>query len=197
MTLHRDARHGLEQGKAKPLAAGVRRHVQIFEVEPGAAFPGAEVMEVDGKAVRDIVDEADETFGDRSVDVTAGNRAAEKGLMDQGFGGDDGLRFALILGELANEAENEGNIGGRGRADGDGHVRMVARSYDVGMADKVKAELFLAELNRLRKDLGEDKSDLEWVTLHHAFCFISYKMGDFQKYVDEQAGKGEFDELET
>jgi hypothetical protein len=73
-------------------------------------------------------------------------------------------------------------------------VVVVVRS---GMADKVKAELFLAELNRLRKDLGEDKSDLEWVTLHHAFCFISYKMGEFQKYVDEQAAKGEFDELES
>jgi hypothetical protein len=48
----------------------------------------------------------------------------------------------------------------------------------------------------MRKDLGEDKSDLEWLTLHHAFCFLSYKMGDFQKYLNEQAEKGEFDELE-
>jgi hypothetical protein len=66
------------------------------------------------------------------------------------------------------------------------------------MPDKhIKAETLLAELNRLRKDLSEDPSDIEWVTLHHAFCFISYKMGDFQKYIDEQAAKGEFDELET
>jgi len=65
------------------------------------------------------------------------------------------------------------------------------------MAAKVKAEVFLAELNRLRKDLKEDKSDLEWMTIHHAFCFISYKMADFQKYVDDQAAKGEFDDLET
>ncbi|MFN9978080.1 MAG: hypothetical protein ACK58T_50045 [Phycisphaerae bacterium] len=58
----------------------------------------------------------------------------------------------------------------------------------------MKAETLLAELNRLRKDLDEDKSDLEWLTLHHAFCFISYKMGEFQKYVDEQAKAGAFDE---
>ena len=60
-----------------------------------------------------------------------------------------------------------------------------------------EAEVLLAELNRLRKDLDEDPADLEWATLHHAFCFISYKMGDFQKYLDEQAEKGAFDSLET
>lgn len=57
----------------------------------------------------------------------------------------------------------------------------------------MRAETILAELNRLRKDLDEDPGDLEWVALHHAFCFISYKMGDFQRYIDEQAAKGAFD----
>lgn len=61
---------------------------------------------------------------------------------------------------------------------------------------KMKAETMLAELNRLRKDLDEDKSDIEWLTLHHAFCFISYKMADFQDYLDQQASKGEFDQFE-
>jgi len=61
---------------------------------------------------------------------------------------------------------------------------------------KMKAEALLAELNRLRKDLDEDASDIEWVTLHHVFCFVSYKMGEFQKYVDEQAAQGAFTELE-
>jgi hypothetical protein len=60
----------------------------------------------------------------------------------------------------------------------------------------IKAEVLLAELNRLRKDLEEDPSDVEWVTLHHAFCFISYKMGDFQAYLDEQAARGAFEEFE-
>ncbi|MBX3376587.1 MAG: hypothetical protein KF678_06240 [Phycisphaeraceae bacterium] len=60
----------------------------------------------------------------------------------------------------------------------------------------MKAETILAELNRARKDLGEDKSDIEWLALHHAFCFLSYKMSDFQKYLDEEARKGAFDEYE-
>lgn len=64
------------------------------------------------------------------------------------------------------------------------------------MAKTIKAELLLSELNRLRKDIDEDKSDIEWQTLHHAFCFISYKMGDFQSYLDEQAENGAFDELD-
>ncbi|GIK19264.1 MAG: hypothetical protein DYG93_05960 [Leptolyngbya sp. PLA2] len=60
----------------------------------------------------------------------------------------------------------------------------------------MKAETILAELNRLRKDLDEDPSDVEWLTLHHVFCFVSYKMGEFQKYLDEQAAQGAFDEFE-
>jgi hypothetical protein len=60
---------------------------------------------------------------------------------------------------------------------------------------KIKAEVLLAELNRLRKDLDEDPSDVEWVTLHHVFCFVSYKMGDFQAYLDGESKKGAFEEL--
>ncbi|MCE9590590.1 MAG: hypothetical protein K8S99_08720 [Planctomycetes bacterium] len=60
----------------------------------------------------------------------------------------------------------------------------------------MKPEPFLAELNRLRKDIGEDKSDIEWLTLHHAFVFISYKMADFQKYLNEAEARGEFAEFE-
>jgi hypothetical protein len=61
----------------------------------------------------------------------------------------------------------------------------------------MKAETMLAELNRLRKDLDEDRSDIEWLTLHHVFCFVSYKMGDFQAYLDAQEAKGAFDELDA
>lgn len=55
----------------------------------------------------------------------------------------------------------------------------------------MKAERVLAELNRLRNDLDKDPQDLEWFTLHHAFCFISYRMGDFQRYLDEVVKPGE------
>ena len=60
----------------------------------------------------------------------------------------------------------------------------------------MRAETMLAELNRLRGDIDKDPTDMEWVTLHHIFCFVSYKIGDLQKYLDEQAEKGAFDELE-
>lgn len=61
----------------------------------------------------------------------------------------------------------------------------------------MRAETMLSELNRLRKDLDEDPTDLEWLALHHAFCFISYKTGEFQKYLDEQASQGAFDDFEN
>lgn len=60
----------------------------------------------------------------------------------------------------------------------------------------MKAENLLAELNRLRKDIDEDKSDIEWLTLHHVFCFVSYKLGEFQKYVEQQDAEGAFDEFQ-
>jgi hypothetical protein len=58
----------------------------------------------------------------------------------------------------------------------------------------IKAEKVLAELNRLRNDLSKDPADLEWFTLHHVFCFVSYKMGDFQKYLNETVKPGEHPE---
>jgi len=50
----------------------------------------------------------------------------------------------------------------------------------------MKSERLLAELNRLRSDLDKDPSDLEWFTLHHVFCFVS-----FQAYLDEAIKPGD------
>ena len=61
----------------------------------------------------------------------------------------------------------------------------------------MKAETLLAELDRLRKDAPKDPSDLEWVTLHHVFCFVSYKMTEFRKYVDEAEKRGEFAQIDA
>lgn len=55
----------------------------------------------------------------------------------------------------------------------------------------IRAETVLAELNRLRQDLEADPGDLEWFTLHHAFCFISYHLREFQGYLDESVAEGE------
>ena len=49
----------------------------------------------------------------------------------------------------------------------------------------MKVETLLAKLNELRKDAEGDPEDLEWLALHHAFCFISYKINEFQQYLDE------------
>ncbi|MDX1682074.1 MAG: hypothetical protein R3336_03040 [Phycisphaeraceae bacterium] len=59
----------------------------------------------------------------------------------------------------------------------------------------MKPEALLAELNRLRSDIDKDPTDLEWLALHHAFCFISYKHGEFIEYVEEADERGEFDEF--
>lgn len=58
----------------------------------------------------------------------------------------------------------------------------------------MKAETLLAELNRLRQDVPRDPSDVEWLAMHHAFAFISYKMGEFQKYLDDQDARGAFED---
>jgi len=58
----------------------------------------------------------------------------------------------------------------------------------------MKIEPFLAELNRLRQDTIDDPTDIESLTLRHVFAFVSYKMGDFQKYLNEAEANGEFDE---
>jgi hypothetical protein len=60
----------------------------------------------------------------------------------------------------------------------------------------MKAETLLAELDRLRKDLDKDPSDPEWVTLHHVFCFVSYQMPEFKKYVEDEDAKGAFTEID-
>lgn len=64
-------------------------------------------------------------------------------------------------------------------------------------ASEMSAERLLAELNRLRNDLEKDPEDIEWLTLHHAFCFISYKVGEFERYVKEQDERGAFEEYKA
>ncbi len=61
----------------------------------------------------------------------------------------------------------------------------------------MRAETLLAELDRLRKDVPKDQSDLEYLTLHHVFCFLSYKMTEFRAYVEEESRKGSFREAEA
>ena len=55
----------------------------------------------------------------------------------------------------------------------------------------MRAEPILAKLNELRHDAEGDKTDIEYLALHHAFCFLSYKMSEFQGYLHEVSGKDE------
>ena len=55
----------------------------------------------------------------------------------------------------------------------------------------MKAEPLLAKLNELRHEAEDDKTDVEYLALHHAFCFISYKMSEFQTYLNEVEKTGE------
>jgi len=75
--------------------------------------------------------------------------------------------------------------------------RWLPGSHDEEIEMTMRAETILSELNRLRKDLVEDPSDIEYLALHHAFCFISYKMTEFQKYVEEQDARGAFDQYQS
>ena len=54
---------------------------------------------------------------------------------------------------------------------------------------ELKAEPLLAKLNELRHDAESDRQDVEYLALHHAFCFISYKMGEFQAYLKAENAK--------
>ena len=53
------------------------------------------------------------------------------------------------------------------------------------MTEPLKPEPILAKLNELRHDAETDKEDIEYIAIHHAFCFISYHMGEFAKYLEE------------
>jgi hypothetical protein len=58
----------------------------------------------------------------------------------------------------------------------------------------MKAERLLAQLREQYKEWEDDKDSIEYQALFHAFCFVSYKMGDFQKYLDEMTKKGQKDD---
>lgn len=50
-------------------------------------------------------------------------------------------------------------------------------------------EQILAKLYELRKEYDDDREDMHYQALHHAFMFISYQMDGFRKYVKEAAEK--------
>jgi len=70
-------------------------------------------------------------------------------------------------------------------------MRLASPGGGGGRETPMKAEPLLAKLNELRHEAEDDPTDIEYLALHHAFCFISYKMAEFQNYlkeVDKNAG---------
>ena len=55
----------------------------------------------------------------------------------------------------------------------------------------LNADQLLARLYALRKDYADDPEDETYQALHHAFLFISYQMGAFKQYIEEENKKAE------
>jgi hypothetical protein len=53
----------------------------------------------------------------------------------------------------------------------------------------LNADQLLARLYALRKDYADDPEDETYQALHHAFLFISYQMGAFKQYIEEENKK--------
>jgi hypothetical protein len=51
------------------------------------------------------------------------------------------------------------------------------------------ADQMLARLYALRKDYADDPEDETYQALHHAFMFLSYHMGEFKEYVEQERKK--------
>ena len=104
-----------EQRFADSLAAVLGADEEVFDVDAGVAAPGGVVVEVEGEAGGDVVAGLLQV-GDEAVEAWGGAEAVAE---EVGFGGVDGVGFALVGGEVADEGEDLGDVGGGGGADGE------------------------------------------------------------------------------
>jgi hypothetical protein len=102
-----------EEGFADSLPAMLGADVEVFEIDSGVAAPGGVVVEVEGEAggggsvvFGEVGDDAVEAFG-----------FAEAVAKEIGLGGEDGVGLALVGGEVADEGEDLGDVGGCGGAE--------------------------------------------------------------------------------
>src|SRR5690606_39745052 len=84
------------------LAAQRRAHEQVLEIQAAAAEEGREVVEEQREARRLVV-----PFGDHHFRIRA---LAEKAFFQLGFGGDHLVGELLVLGELAYERKDQGQV---------------------------------------------------------------------------------------
>ena len=69
------------------------------------------------------------------------------------------------------------------------------QEYIVYLESLMKLEPVLAKLNELRKDT-QGEGGLEEVALYHSFCFISYEVGAFAGFVEQDTLPSEKKEVE-
>ena len=87
--------------------------VEVFEIDAGVATPGGVVVEVkseaDGDSRAGFV-----PLGDEAVEAFGGAEAVAQKI---GFGGVNGVGFALVRSEFADEGEDLRNVSGCGGAE--------------------------------------------------------------------------------
>lgn len=106
----------LQQGAADSLPSVGGSHEDIFQAEAVMAAPGTVAGEEEGEAGRSLIQLSDHA-------AKAWDRA-EAVAQQVGFGGEDGVRFALIQGELANEAQDRVDVLGGGGTDVQGGAQL-------------------------------------------------------------------------
>src|SRR6266851_373791 len=102
-----------QQCLADTLAAVRRTHEQVFQIDPGAAAEGRKIDEPDretGRLALPFRDLAEQPW-----------TAAEQRRADASFGGFDFVQQLFVLGEFANQRQNQSGFIGTRAADNDGH----------------------------------------------------------------------------
>jgi hypothetical protein len=102
-----------EKGFADSLPSLGRGDVEVFEANAVVAEPGGVAGEVETEAGRYGLAVLFE-LGDDAMEAGGGAEAVAEQV---GLGGEDGLGFALVDGQLADEAEDLGDVGRVGGAD--------------------------------------------------------------------------------
>jgi len=106
---HRDPRQVTQQRLADTVAAVFEADVQVFKVKPRAGEKGREVEEVERESNRLILDL-------RQNALDHGPWTKER-LPHQRLRSHDLVQEFLVFGQLADESQDGGDVGGRGRHD--------------------------------------------------------------------------------